>query len=319
MIMKLSKQNLCTNKTDKVKMSIVKAKDFNGSGVSLTKPTDAKGIRMSWVKNDKKGLMFQVSAPIQYGANDFEGNQKFALSIALEPSNEKHAEFINACTELKKAVLREISENAKDFGLKNPKTDVETIESKFYPLLKEPKDETSTAMLMKLNLLKKKDSEEFDITMYDSKNALIEDADAKALLRRGATITAVIAVQSVWVNSKKEAGIKLKLQRARIDVPAPEAGSANPFDDMDDVKPEIASIKPAGGAGVSSGKFATIEADEEDDVLADVLPSAAPAPAPVKVENIEHVDEDEDLGEVIQPPPLPKKETKVVKKLVKKN
>lgn len=296
-------------------MSITKAKDFDGSNVILTKPTDNKGIRMSWVKNDKKSLMFQVTAPIQYGASDYEGNEKFALTIALDPENEKHSEFIKACENLKKGVLAQIAENAKDFGLKNPKADMETITSKFYELTKAPKDDPeSSLMLMKLNLLKKKDSTEFDITMYDSSNTVLEGVDAKTYLRRGATITAVIAIQSVWVNSKREAGIKLKLQRARIDVSAPSSGKSNPFDDMDsaDASEEKPATKAAGGAG-TGGRFAALEEDEEDDVLADVLPAAAAAPAKV----IEHVEEEDD-GEVIQPPPVPKKETKVVKKIVKK-
>lgn len=297
-------------------MSITKAKDFDGSNVSLTKPTDNKGIRMSWVKNDKRSLMFQVTAPVHYGASDFEGNQKFALTIALDPENEKHSEFIDACKNLKKAVLTQISENAKDFGLKNAKTDMENIESKFYELIKAPKDDSeSSLMLMKLNLLKKKESDDFDITMYDSKNNVLESADAKTNLRRGATITAVIAVQSVWVNSKKEAGIKLKLQRARIDVPAPASGKSNPFDDMEDVEEEKPAPKAAGGAGTGGGRFTELAEDDEDDVLGDVLPAAL-APAAAKV--IEHVEE-EDEGEIIQPPPVPKKEaTKVVKKVVKK-
>jgi hypothetical protein len=302
-------------------MSITKAKDFDGSNVSLTKPTDNKGIRMSWVKNDKRSLMFQVTAPVHYGASDFEGNQKFALTIALDPENDKHSEFIDACKNLKKAVLTQISENAKDFGLKNAKTDMENIESKFYELIKAPKDDSeSSLMLMKLNLLKKKDSDEFDITMYDNKNTVLEGVDAKSYLRRGATITAVIAVQSVWVNSKKEAGIKLKLQRARIDVPAPASGKSNPFDDMDsaDASEEKPATKAAGGAGTGGSRFAELAEDEEDDVLADVLPAAAPAPAPAAAKAIEHVEEDDDEGEVIQPPPVPKKETKVVKKVVKK-
>ncbi len=262
--------------------------------------------------------MFQVTAPIQYGASDFEGNQKFALTIALDPENEKHSEFIDACKNLKKAVLTQISENAKDFGLKNAKTDMENIESKFYELIKAPKDDSeSSLMLMKLNLLKKKESDDFDITMYDNTNKVIEDSDAKSYLRRGATITGVIAVQSVWVNSKKEAGIKLKLQRARIDVPAPASGSSKPFDDMEDVEDKPAP-KAAGGAGTGGGRFAELAEDDEDDVLGDVLPAPAPAPAPAAAKVIEHVEE-EDEGEIIQPPPVPKKEaTKVVKKVVKK-
>jgi hypothetical protein len=296
--------------------SITKAKDFKSSGLTLTKPTDNKGIRMSWVKNDGKGLMFQISAPVHYGANDFEGNQKFTLTLALNPENEKHEEFINACNELEKGVLNGIGENFKDFALKN-KSDVDTISSKFYKLLKSPKDDSdSNIQLLKLNLLKKKESDEFDVAMYDNENKVIEGGDVKAHLRRGATITAVINVQSVWVNSKKEAGIKLKLQRARIDVAAPASGSSNPFDDMDDA-PKAESAKPAGGAGLSSSKFAALEEDEEDDVLADVMPSAAaPAPASAKIEH--HIEEDEDEGEVIQPPPVPKKDTKPVKKIVKK-
>lgn len=291
-------------------MSITKAKDFTGSDVSLTKPTDNKGIRMSWVKNDKKSLLFQVTAPVHYGASDFEGNQKFALTIALDPENEKHTEFMKACSNLEKAVLNQISENAKDFGLKNAKADIETIESKFYKLIKMPKDESeSSVQLMKLNLVKKKDSDEFDITMYDNKNNVIEGVDAKSYLRRGATITAVIAVQSVWVNSKKEAGIKMKLQRARIDTPAPASGKSNPFDDMDEA--DTKTTPAVGGAG-TGGRFAALEEDDEDNVLADVLPAPAKA--------IEHVEDDEDdLGEVIQPPPVPKKEaTKVMKKVIKK-
>lgn len=297
--------------------SITKPKDFDGTNVTLTKPTDNKGIRMAWVKNDKKSLMFQVTAPIQYGASDFEDNKKFALTIAFDPENEKHSEFIKACSTLKKAVLQQIGENAKEFGLKNPKADMETITSKFYELTKAPKDDSESSLqLMKLNLLKKKDSDEFDITLYDNKNTELKDVDVKAYLRRGAMITAVISVKSVWVNSKKEAGIKMALQRARIDMPAPASGSSKPFDDMEDmedVEEETSVAKAVGGAG-TGGRSAELEEDE-DDVLADVTPAPAPAPASA-AKAIEQFDEDD--GEVVEAPPAPKKETKVVKKVTKK-
>jgi hypothetical protein len=301
--------------------SITKAKDFKKSNVVLTKPTDNKGIRMSWVKNEGKSLLFQVSAPIHYGVSDFEGNQKFSLTIALNPSNEKHKDFINACNALKEGVLERIGESWKDFGLKTS-SDVETIKSKFYNIIKVPDDSSeSSNQLLKLNVMKKKESDDFDITMYNNDNKVLESVDAKSHLRRGATITAVISVQSVWVNSKKEAGVKLKLQRARIDESAPESGSAKPFDDMDED-----DTVAAGGAGVSSKttktKFAAaVDEDDEDDVLVDA-PAAGGAGASAPAKTIDHIDEDDEddeLGEVVQPPPVPKKESKPVKKVIKKS
>ncbi len=295
-------------------MSAIKAKDFDGSEISLTKPTEQTGIKMAWVKNQKRTLMFQITAPIQYGVSDYKNNKKFALTIAIDPENEKHSDFIKACSTLKKTVIKQISENAKDFGLtlKNPTADIEVMESEFCGPIKVPDDDSEKSEYsMKLNLLKKKDTEEFDIKLYDNEKNLMEGADPKEHLRRGATITAVIAVQSVWVKSKKELGIKLKLQHARIDVPAPVYGKADPF--ADDAEAEEKPKAATGGAGTGGSRFAALAEDDEDDVLADVLPPTAAAPAPAS-KVIE--DEEDDDGEVIQPPPVPKKGG--VKKLVKK-
>lgn len=296
--------------------SITKPETFNASLLSVKDMKEVKGVHMGYVSYNGRKLRLQIpKTRLMYRMSDYKENKKYTAQVSMDSTTDKMTTIVNVINNIDNWCVQSAADNAKDWGMstKSAKVPADSIRGSLFKSIKVSKeDPPSHEPMMKLNVNKKRDSEEFDIELYDDDNKKLEGVNAQDYLKREAVITAVIELQSVWVNSRKEFGLKWKLVRARIDEPAPESGSSNPFDDMEE-KPAA-----AGGAGVSAPKSTTIADDEEDDLLEDSLPAAgagAGAPAP-KIVHAEEDEEDED--NVVLPPPVPKKDAGVKKTIVKK-
>jgi hypothetical protein len=136
-----------------------------------------------------------------------------------------------------------------------------------------------------VKLPKIKDSEEFNVELYNADKTKIEDKSATEVLGRGAEISMVIECKGLWLKAQSY-GIKWNLIQARVDVSATEdipVGCAIPDDDEEDAPPAKAVSAPA------KAVLAIPDEEEEEEVV-----------LPAEVE-----EEEEEEIEVVQPPPPP--------------
>lgn len=305
-------------------MSVITPSKFDVSKLSVS---DIKKLDngSSQVYINYNGGKLRVQAPrmhVPYDANDYQGNEKYKaqLSFKGKETNTKLQKYFDIIESIDNFVIDVATKNAGKW-FKMPGASREMIALFFSPSIKYSKDKDgniNTQYAPTQPIALKKRNNAFDAELYDDKNQLMEGITPVEVLRRNAEVTPINDVTGIWIADKKF-GLTWKLHQARVDI-AGEGGTTRGFMGVDDEDGEnTVVVKPA-----AAGAGNTVSEDDENDLMACVLPTKS-AHAPAESEEEEEEDDDE---EIVQPVPVPvakpkvtastaPKTTKVVKKVVR--
>jgi hypothetical protein len=262
----------------------IRPTDFKVTDVSFGKFWKNPGpgpsnVYLNYGPSKKNLRLFAPRARVAFGPSQYD-----SVSIDLDPRNTKSASMATVLSSIETiaidyvfahrddpayAFLKMAGKNREfiaEMYSKNPKPAKPAKEGVIYP-------PTFNVKLPKL-----KDSEEFNVELYNADKTKIEDKSATEVLGRGAEISMVIECKGLWLKAQSY-GIKWNLIQARIDVPAEgkaTVGCAIPDDDEEDAPPAKAVL--------------AIPDEEEEEV---VLPA-----------EVEEEEEEEEI-EIVQPPPPP--------------
>jgi hypothetical protein len=287
---------------------IVQPKNFKLSKLNLTTPRPIPGTvgaKTAYVNydGDKNKLTFQTpSLPSPFGLNVFDnktgGALKHSIDLAMVGYDEegtKSNEFYTALNEIDEYMIDTATKNSKLWFKKDFSREV--VAANYTRSAKFGRDkegnQSSYPPNIKLNLRKKKESEEFETVIYDAKSRTdpsatpITGVPLKDLLVRRSEFTCLIECVSVWFAGDKF-GLSWRAVQMRID-------------------------KAAGG--ITGYGFVDDDAAVEDEESAPepVTRAAQPQPTATFVN-----DEEENEDEEVAPAPVPQKSVSTVKKVLKK-
>lgn len=285
---------------------IVQPKNFKLAKLTVTAPRPipgSVGAKSAYVNynGDKNKLTFQTpSLPSPFGLNAFDnktgGPLKHSIDLALvgyDEEGSKANEFYNALTEIDEYMITTATANSKLWFKKELSREV--VENNYTRCAKFTRDregnQSSYPPNVKLNLRKKKDSDEFETLVFDAESRSNPNATPittvpfKDLLTKRSEFTCLIECTSAWFAGDKF-GLSWRAVHMRID-------------------------KVAGG--ISGYSFVDDDAAEGEEETAPVSRPSAPAPAAPAF-----VAEDEDEDEEVAPAPVPTKTSATVKKVLKK-
>ena len=307
----------------------VLASNFNTQKISFSqvKVLDSGG-KQAYVNYAGSMFVFQTpNCSLPYGMSVFDkaGPVKYSVELSLrgydDPSSKMKA-FYDALARLDEYMIEQGVKNSKQWFKQDLNREV--VKAFYTPMIRVPLDKNGERKpyppTIKLSLKQKRDSQEFDVQCYDDKRTLYKGIPLEELLVKQGQVTCLIQCTGVWFAGSKY-GLSWKLVQAMI-TSLPQ--SARGFTFVDDGEMSAPS-KPAPSKPVPVEEEESEEEEEEEEeedeafsapaktpakpsVVAAVLPKAAPAPDPV-----ESVD---DAADDVEPVPVPKKTTTVVKKKI---
>jgi len=289
---------------------IVQPKNFKLAKLTVTAPRPipgSVGAKSAYVNygGDKSKLTFQTpSLPSPFGLNAFDnktgGPLKHSIDLALvgyDEEGSKANEFYKALSEIDEYMITTATTNSRLWFKKDLSREV--VENNYTRCAKFTRDregnQSSYPPNVKLNLRKKKDSDEFETLVFDAAsrsnpNATpITEVPFKDLLTKRSEFTCLIECTSAWFAGDKF-GLSWRAVHMRID-------------------------KAAGG--ISGYSFVDDDAAEDEEEASASAPVSRPAPAAAAAAPAFVEDEDEDEEEVA-PAPVPTKTVATVKKVLKK-
>ena len=279
--------------------SITQVSKFDLSKVSISAPkvsangTGSKAAYLSYNVSGQSLTLQTPSLPAPFGMNvyDKQGPPKYSLDLALRGWNGENPK-VKAFYD----VMAQLDEHMIDFATKNSKLwfkqemKREVVEAFYTPTVKFGRDKegnpTPYPPNVKLQLRKKRDSEQFETTVYDEASTTdpnarpITGVPMEDILVKRVELTCLMQCTGVWFAGGKF-GLSWKALQLRVDK------------------------APSGIRG-----YGFVQDDEEAEAEADT-----PADAPSSFQNAE--EEDEDDEEVVAPP-VPVKSSTTVKKVIKK-
>jgi hypothetical protein len=277
---------------------IVQPKNFKLAKMTVTAPRPIPGTvgaKSAYVNYDgeKNKLTFQTpSLPSPFGFNCFDNKQggalKYSIDLAITGYDEegtKSNEFYRALSDIDEYMIDTATKNCKLWFKKDFSREV--VANNYTRCAKFSRDkdgnQSSYPPNIKLNLRKKKDSDEFETVVFDAKSrtdphaAPITNVPYKDLLQRRSEFTCLIECTSVWFAGDKF-GLSWRAVHMRID-------------------------KVAGGISGYSFVDEEVEAEAEEE-----------APVPTQSAFVEDEDEETEVA----PAPVPQKSVATVKKVLKK-
>jgi hypothetical protein len=299
--------------------NVVTSSNFNSQKVSFSamKSLDSGG-KQAYVNYDGSMFVLQTascSLPFGMSAFDKAGPVKYSVELSLrgyDEADSKMQQFYNTLSSLDEYMIEQGVRNSKQWFKADLSRDV--IKAFYTPVVKWSKDKEGNVKPyppnIKLNLRKKRDSDAFDVQCYDDQRNLYRGISLEELLVRGTQMTSLIQCTGVWVAGSKY-GLSWKLVQAMI-TSLPQNSRNLTF--VDDGEVDAPRSRPAAPAQVVDEEEEEEEEEEEfvpppakgkaKSVVAAMMP-----PAPVE----QTIDED---AEDMEPVPVPKKTTTVMKKKV---
>jgi hypothetical protein len=310
-------------------MSVTTVSSFDAKKLSVSdvKKLD-NGSSQVYINYDGKRLRLQAPRlSVPYDAGDYKENKKYKVSFSFKgmDTNPKVAAYFKVLEAIDNFVIDAATKSAAKW-FKMPGASRDVVGTIYTPSVKYAIDQATgnrKDLPPTQSVALKTPKGAFDTEMYDHKNQSIEGLTPVEVLRRGAEVTPIVDATGIWIADKKF-GLSWKLHQVRVDV-AGEGGATRGFLGVEEDSSSVPAV--VGGAGSATG----VSADDEEDLMAAVLPSKAVKAAPAPPADDEEEDEDEDEGEVIPAPPVPAKKAapapapttapttvkKVVKKVVK--
>lgn len=276
---------------------IVQPKNFKLASLTVTAPRPipgSVGAKSAYVNygGDKNKLTFQTpSLPSPFGLNAFDnktgGPLKHSIDLALvgyDDEGSKANDFYKALSEIDEYMITTATTNCRLWFKKDLSREV--VENNYTRCAKFSRDregnQTSYPPNVKLNLRKKKDSDEFETLVFDAASrsnpnaAPITTVPFKDLLTKRSEFTCLIECTSAWFAGDKF-GLSWRAVHMRIDKAAGGISGYSFVDDdaaEDEEAPASAPLSRSLPTNVASPAFVADEDEEDEEV--------APAPVPTK-------------------------------------
>ena len=297
--------------------SIVSPSAFSTSKITFSgiKLLDSGG-KQAYLNYNGNPLVMQVGpleTPFGLSVYDKGGPPKYSVDLKLrgydDPANfPKNATLFKAMTALDEFMLDQAEKNSMAWfkGVKSRAVLAEL----YTPVVRFANDKEGNRKpyppTLKASLRKKRESDEFDVELYDEKLSPLTGIPLEDVVVKGSLLTVIIQCTSVWFAGAKF-GLSWKATQIRADkVPQSFRGKPAFLEEGDE--------DTSAGASSSAQKFAALHDDDEEvddeEALAPAATTTTTAPAP----------QDEDEEEA--PLPVPAKKmtmstAKVVKKVAK--
>ena len=296
-------------------------KTFNASCITYPPmKVLANGGKIMNVRNSAANNAFRISSPLMltWGATDYEGNEKFELSLQF-PNSDNQTPGSNTFLENMKAFENKIKadaiKNSKEW-LGKAKISPEVLDAMWTPMLKYPKDkETGEFDLTRDPVLRikfNKIRDQYQCNIYDE-NAqplwLRDEADnypektPMEFFKKGMHTATVMECGGIWFMANGKLGVTWRLMQAATQKPVDNVFSKCMLtinsDDKKVMQKAVATEDDEDEDDMPSGRAAVSTAVEESD----------------EEEEEEEEEEDEEEEEVSEPVPEPVKPVK--KKVVR--
>jgi hypothetical protein len=298
--------------------STVSVSSFNTSKITISavKSLDS-GAKQAYLNYNGSRLQLQIG-PLEtrFGLSTFDkagGPPKYSVDLNLQgyddPTNHpKNATLFKALTALDEFMIDQAEKNSVAW-FKGAKSRAVLAEL-YTPTVRFATDKEGNRKpyppTVKATLRKKRDSDDFDVEMYDEKLKPLTNIPMEDIIVKGSVLTVLMECTSVWFAGGKF-GLSWKATQIRADkVPQNFRGKPAFLDDEGE---------PVASTGGKS--FAALHDDEQDEEVNDeeaLAPAAAPVVAAAPTEE---ADDDEEA-----PLPVPAKKmttsaAKVIKKVTK--
>ena len=267
--------------------TIVQASKFDLSKVTISAPkvsangTGSKTAYLSYNVSGQ-GLTLQTpSLPTPFGMNvyDKQGPHKYSLDLALRGwngENPKVKTFYDAMASLDEHMIEFATKNSKLWFKQEMKREV--VEAFYTPTVKFGRDKegnpTPYPPNIKLQLRKKRDSDQFETVVYDEASTTdpnarpISGVPMEDLLVKRADVTCLMQCTGVWFAGGKF-GLSWKAVQIRLDkVPSGIRGYGFVQDEEDEE-----TEAPSSSAPVSSFQQEQEEDEDEEEVVAPPVPA----------------------------------------------
>jgi len=292
--------------------SVVSPSAFSTSNItfSAVKSLDSGG-KQAYLNYKGNPLLMQIGpleTPFGLSIYDKGGPPKYSVDLKLrgydDPANHpKNATLFKALSALDDFMLDQAEKNSVAWfkGAKSRAVLAELYTPTVRFAVEKDGSRKPYPPTVKASLRKQRNSDEFDVELYDDKLVPLKGIPLEDVVVKGSVLTVLIQCTSVWFAGAKF-GLSWKATQIRADK-IPQSFRGKPaFLDEDDA---------AGGSTGNSKAFAALhDEDEEVDDEEALAPAAAPAAAP----------EDEEDEEAPLPVPAKKMSTssaKVVRKFAK--
>ena len=320
--------------TTNTNKAIIKGESFKTSDVKYTapKPNSVGGKSIGILNSScNKSLYLETPEMTQWGVGDYEGNQKYEMSLSFPSPDYATPEtdaFLQALIDFETKIKEDAVTNAKEWFGKTKMTS-DMVDVLFSSKLKYPKDKVTGEPSGKPPLLSVK------IPFYDGKwmtyqsgvfnenyeqlfpNPEDDSVTPQTLVKKGKPVKLVIQSGGIWFANQKF-GITWKVDAIMVKVEEQVSGGCPFSSGLTGSTPVIESDSPT----QELQSHIVDESDEEEQVEAATNGEETVADEEAEAEEAEEAEAEEEAEEEeVVPPPPPVEEVKkkkVVKKVVKK-
>jgi hypothetical protein len=295
-------------------------KKFDLSKVTYAKPKPVGKGKVINVKYGGKNMMFSTPVMLTWGASDYEGNNKFELSIQFPREEEKTDASNMLKTNLENMYNHMISAamaNSKEWLGKEIKSE-DIIRDKLGPILKYPKIKgTNEPDMTKEPTIRPKFQQYNDVyqcNVYDDTGSPLwlrdkastysADTTPMSFFRKGMKVMSLVEFSGIWVVNGN-LHVTLKLVQAVTQKPVESVFQAGC----------LLSVSQEDKNAISSS-VAEEDDDDGDDKQIDTAVESSDEEEEIEVE--EEVEEEEEEEEEPEPEPEPEPVKAVKKKVIKK-
>lgn len=230
-------------------------------------------------KSAKTALNLSTPLMMTYGLSDYEGNQRYELTIQFPErgSNPKADILLDVMTKFEQRIKSDAIKNAKEwFG--KPKMTEDVVDALWNPMLKYPKDKVSgESDLSRPPTLRIKapyyaDTNKWDCELYDTGNQrLFPDPDSSMTpldyLKKGTQAGLLIKCGGIWFANGKF-GVTWRLVQAKLRPRASMTGScqiALDDDDVANITEDTGLEEKSTTAGVSASTLVESDTEEQEE------------------------------------------------------
>ena len=292
--------------------SIVFPSKFSSKNITITAPKSLpSGAKQAYANyaNERFIMQTAVAMSVPFGLNvaDKYGPPEYSVDLSFRGADQRPEiqEFLKAMQELDAFMIQKGVENSVAWFKSKLSEDV--IKAFYTPCVKYSKDKDGNVLSYPPNLKVKlqRVNNEFVTKFYDLNGTPYKDIPVEELLVKGVQVTAIIQCTGVWFAGSKF-GLTWRAQQIAIHK-LPERISDFAFKGLGSVS-----------AAAAAASATEDDAEEEEEAGSEVEDDPAFKPSKQSaVSAVMPVATEVEEGEDVEPIPPPKKNPKIVKKIVK--
>ena len=292
--------------------SIVFPSKFSSKNITITAPKSLpSGAKQAYANyaNERFIMQTAVAMSVPFGLNvaDKYGPPEYSVDLSFRGADQRPEiqEFLKAMQELDAFMIQKGVENSVAWFKSKLSEDV--IKAFYTPCVKYSKDKDGNVLSYPPNLKVKlqRVNNEFVTKFYDLNGTPYKDIPVEELLVKGVQVTAIIQCTGVWFAGSKF-GLTWRAQQIAIHK-LPERISDFAFKGLGSVS-----------AAAAAASATEDDAEEEEEAGSEVEDDPAFKPSKQSaVSAVMPAATEVEEGEDVEPIPPPKKNPKIVKKIVK--